>query len=127
MTGTGTRGQRLAERPATGTTTPVTRIREHARTRPQDVALRDKHLGVWRPWTWAHYWEQVELVGHALLALGVEPGDRVAIHSENRPEWLVADMGALAVRAASVGVYPTNPQAEVEYLLADSGAVVLVA
>jgi long-chain acyl-CoA synthetase len=125
MTTTGTR--RLAERPATGTTTPATRIREHARTRPQEVALRDKHLGVWRPWTWAQYWEQVELVGHALLALGVEPGDRVAIHSENRPEWLVADMGALAVRAASVGVYPTNPQAEVEYLLADSGAVVLVA
>ena len=117
----------LVDRPATGTTTPATRIREHARTRPDAVALRDKHLGVWRPWTWAHYWDQVELAGHALLALGVQPGDRVAIHSENRPEWLVADMGALAVRAASVGIYPTNPQAEVEYLLGDSGAVVLVA
>ncbi|WP_148616410.1 AMP-dependent synthetase/ligase [Nocardioides rubriscoriae] len=109
------------------TTSPATRIREHARVRPRAVALRDKHLGVWRPWTWAHYWDQVELVGHALLARGVQPGDRVAIHSENRPEWLVADMGALAVRAASVGLYPSNPAAEVGYLLADSGAVVLVA
>ncbi|MEO9322118.1 long-chain fatty acid--CoA ligase [Nocardioides sp. C4-1] len=116
----------LDKAPAT-TATPATRIREHARQRPTAVALRDKHLGVWRPWSWAHYWDQVQLFGHALLARGVEPGDRVAVHSENRPEWLVADMGALAVRAASVGLYPTNPAAEVGYLLADSGAVVLVA
>ena len=94
---------------------------------PQAVALRDKDMGIWREWTWATYWEHIELAGHALLALGVEPGDRVAIHSENRPEWLIADMGALAVRAASVGIYPTNPAAEVGYLLGDSGAKVLVA
>ena|GEM_PF-6540785 len=50
----------------TGTTTPVTRIREHARTRPDAVALRDKHLGIWREWTWTHYWDHVQLAGHAL-------------------------------------------------------------
>ncbi len=69
----------------------------------------------------------MQLAGHAFLELGIVPGDRVAIHSENRPEWLVADMGALAARAASVGIYPTNPAAEVGYLLGDSGAKVLVA
>jgi long-chain acyl-CoA synthetase len=106
---------------------PATRVRERAGSHPGDVALRDKHLGVWREWTWADYWDHVELVGHAFLALGVEPGDRVAIHSENRPEWLLADVGAMAVRAACVGIYPTNPAAEVAYLLADSGATVLVA
>jgi long-chain acyl-CoA synthetase len=106
---------------------PVTRIRTHAASMPDAVALRDKHLGIWREWTWASYWEHVQLAGHAYLALGVEPGDRVAIHSENRPEWLICDMGALAARAASVGIYPTNPAAEVGYLLNDSGAKVLVA
>ncbi len=105
---------------------PATRIRDHAATMPDAVALRDKYLGVWREWTWASYWEHVQVAGHAYLSLGVEPGDRVAIHSENRPEWLVADMGALAVRAASVGIYPTNPVAEVGYLLRDSGARVIV-
>jgi long-chain acyl-CoA synthetase len=105
---------------------PVTRIRDHARTMPDAVALRDKHLGIWREWTWASYWEHVEAAGHAYLALGIAPGDRVAIHSENRPEWLIADMGAMAARAASVGVYPTNPAAEVRYLLADSGARLIV-
>lgn len=108
-------------------TSPVTRIRAHAESMPDAVALRDKHLGVWREWTWASYWEHVQLAGHAYLALGVVPGDRVAIHSDNRPEWLICDMGALAARAASVGVYPTNPAAEVGYLLNDSGAKVLVA
>ena len=108
-------------------TSPATRIRDHAIARPDAVALRDKHLGVWREWTWATYWDHIELVGNALQALGVEAGDRVAIHSENRPEWLVADMGALAVRAASVGLYPTNPTAEVRYVLADSGAKVIIA
>lgn len=106
---------------------PVTRIRAHAASMPDAVALRDKHLGIWREWTWASYWEHVQLAGHAYLALGVVPGDRVAIHSENRPEWLICDMGALAARAASVGIYPTNPAAEVGYLLNDSGAKVLVA
>ena len=106
---------------------PVTRIRDHAAAMPDAVALRDKHFGIWREWTWASYWEHVQLAGHAYLALGVVPGDRVAIHSENRPEWLICDMGALAARAASVGIYPTNPAAEVGYLLNDSGAKVLVA
>ena len=85
------------------------------------VALREKDFGIWQEMTWADYWDHDRARRHALLALGVEPGDRVAIHSENRPEWLIADMGALAVRAATVGIYPTNPAAEVGYLLVDSG------
>ena len=111
----------------TATTTPVTRIRRHAQEMPTRVAMREKNLGVWQESTWADYWERIQLVGHALLDVGVEPGDRVAIHSENRPEWLLSDMGALAVRASSVGIYPTNPAAEVAYLLSNSGAKVLVA
>jgi long-chain acyl-CoA synthetase len=107
-------------------TSPATRIRDHATATPHAVALRDKHFGVWREWTWATYWEHVQLAGHACLALGIEPGDRIAVHSENRPEWLIADMGAMAARAASVGVYPTNPAAEVGYLLRDSGAKLIV-
>ena len=106
---------------------PATRIRTNAESMPGAIALRAKDMGIWREWTWAEYWEQVQLAGHAFLELDIAPGDRVAIHAENRPEWLVADMGALAARAASVGIYPTNPAAEVGYLLGDSGARVLVA
>jgi long-chain acyl-CoA synthetase len=62
-----------------------------------------------------------------LRAVGVQPGDRVAIHGENRPEWVIADLAAQGIGAISVGVYPTSPAAEVEYLLAHSGSVVLIA
>ena len=109
------------------TTTPVTRIRDHAAQMPMRVALRAKSLGVWRETTWRDYWDQVQLVGHALLDLGLEVGDRVAIQSENRPEWLAADMGALAVRATSVGIDPSSPAADVQQILSHSGAVLLVA
>ncbi|MCJ7726682.1 MAG: AMP-binding protein, partial [Acidimicrobiia bacterium] len=68
----------------------------------------------------------VETFAHALLAAGIEVGDRVAIHSENRPEWVYTDIGSIAARAVCMGLYPTNPAAEVEYLLADSGARMLV-
>ncbi|GAA2204447.1 AMP-dependent synthetase/ligase [Nonomuraea monospora] len=109
------------------TATIVTRVRERARNAPDAVAMRHKDFGIWQEVTWGAYWTQVELVAHALLALGVEPGDRVAVHAENRPEWLYADLGTVAARAITVGLYPTNPPAEVAYLLADSGAKILVA
>jgi len=111
----------------TETTTIVTRVRDRARATPDTVAMREKDFGIWQEVTWAGYWEHVELVGHALLALGIEPGDRVAIHSENRREWLYSDLATVAVRAATVGLYPTNPPSEVAYLLGHSGAKVLIA
>ncbi len=109
------------------TTTIASRVRARAGQVPGLVALREKDLGIWQEVTWAQYWETVTAVGHALLALGIEPGDRVAIHSENRREWLYTDVATVAVRAATVGLYPTNPPAEVGYLLSHSGAKVLVA
>ncbi|MER5268733.1 AMP-binding protein [Actinosynnema sp. NPDC002837] len=111
----------------TGLTTVVTRVRDRAARTPDAVALRAKDFGIWREVTWAGYWAQVELVGHALLALGVDAGDRVAIGSENRREWLYTDLGAAAVRAVTVGLYPTNPAAEVAYLLSHSATRVLIA
>ena len=57
----------------------------------------------------------------------MQRGDRVAIHSENRPEWVIADLAIQGLGAVSVGVYPTSPAAEVEYLLGHSESVVLIA
>lgn len=103
------------------------RIRANAVDLPDQVALREKNLGVWEEVTWAQYWEFSTLVGHGLLALGVQIGDRVAVHSENRREWLYSDIGIVAIRAATVGLYPTNPAAEVLHVLRDSGSSVLIA
>ncbi|GIF52524.1 long-chain-fatty-acid--CoA ligase [Asanoa ferruginea] len=108
-------------------TTIASRIRDRAAREPGGVAMREKHHGIWRQFTWSDYWEQALTVAHGLLALGVEPGDRVAVHADNRPEWLFTDVATVAVRAMTVGLYPTNPAPEVGYLLAHSGARVLIA
>jgi long-chain acyl-CoA synthetase len=117
----------VADETRSGATTIATRVRDRARTMGGRVAMREKDLGVWQEVTWESYWDTVLTVGHAWLALGIEPGDRVAIHSENRREWLFADVATIAVRAMTVGLYPTNPPPEVGYLLSHSGSKVLVA
>lgn len=103
------------------------RLLEHARERADEVAIREKHRGIWREWTWAQYAARVANVAAGLRELGVRPGDRVAIHAENRPEWVIADLAVQGLGACSVGVYPTSPAAEVEYVLAHSAASVLIA
>ena len=99
-------------------------VRAWARSSPEKVAMREKDFGIWQEYSFAQTWELVLDAAHGLLALGVEPGDRVSIQSENRPEWLILDFAAVAVRGITVGFYPTNPTAEVEYLLTDCGAKV---
>ncbi len=89
--------------------------------------MREKDLGIWKEWTWGDTWEAVELAAHALISLGVEPGDRVSIHAEDRPEWVIMDLATVAIRGITVGLYPTNPHAEVEYTLNDCGAKIHLA
>jgi long-chain acyl-CoA synthetase len=110
-----------------GVRTLVTHIRDRVHSTPNAVAMREKDLGIWQEITWAQLWESIVDAGNALLALGVEVGDRVSIHSEDRPEWVILDMATVAVRGVTVGLYPTNPAPEVEYLLTDSGAVIHLA
>ena len=100
---------------------------QHAAQRPDDAALREKDLGVWKELTWSQYAERAARIGLGLRELGVRKGDRIAIHSENRPEWVIADLGAQGVGAVVTGIYPTSPAAEVEYLLGHSESVVLLA
>jgi long-chain acyl-CoA synthetase len=94
---------------------------------PKRVAFRYKDRGLWGETTWARYAERVSDVATGLAELGVGSGDRVAIHSLNRPEWVVADLAAQGLGAVTVGIYPTSPASEVQYLLSHSGARVLIA
>ena len=110
-----------------GYPTVVTKVREWARSRPGGVAMREKDFGIWREITWESLWDQVMTAAHGLLALGVDVGDVVSIHSEDRPEWVILDIATVANRAITTGMYPTNPAAEVEYLLSDSGSKIHLA
>jgi long-chain acyl-CoA synthetase len=90
------------------------------------VALRAKRGGRWTAIGYSEMAERVHDLSIGLRELGVRRGDRVAILSENRPEWAIADYACLAARAADVPVYPTLPARQVEYILRDSGAVVVM-
>lgn len=88
--------------------------------------MRAKRDGRWTPIGYRELAEQVQDFSLGLLELGVRRGDRVAILSENRPEWAITDYACLAARAADVPIYPTLPARQAEYILRDSGAVAVV-
>lgn len=95
-----------------------------AHDRPDAVALRVKRFGRWEEVTWRGYLERIMAAALALREMGVEPGDHVAIQSDNRPEWVYVDLAVQGMGARSVGIYQTNPPPDVAYLLNHSRSVV---
>jgi long-chain acyl-CoA synthetase len=85
-------------------------------------AFRLKRDGRYVDLAHAQVLEQVHAVTRALRALGLDRGDRVALLSENRIEWAVADLALLSAGFVNVPVYATLPPSQVEYILRDSGA-----
>lgn len=96
-------------------------VAEHADKRP--AALRAKIAGTWRTITHKELAQRVVTVTAGLRELGIQPGDRVSILSETRPEWAIADYACLCAQAADVPIYPTLTAKQTEYILRDSGAV----
>ncbi len=86
-------------------------------------AFRHKANDRWVPLTHREAGERVRATSLGLRELGVKAGDRVAILSENRPEWALTDYACLCARAADVPIYPTLTAKQTEYILRDSGAV----
>jgi long-chain acyl-CoA synthetase len=89
-------------------------------------ALRYKSQGKWVDIAHRQVEERARRVTLGLRALGVQPGDRVAILSENRPEWAIADYGILTGRMIGVPIYPTLPAEQMPYILVDAGTVAIL-
>ncbi|HEX9128141.1 MAG TPA: long-chain fatty acid--CoA ligase [Gemmatimonadaceae bacterium] len=88
-------------------------------------ALQVKTGGTYRPISHAEVADRVRHAARGLSSLGVRRGDRVAILSENRPEWAVADFACLTIGLTDVPIYPTLPADQIAYMLKDSGAVAI--
>lgn len=101
-------------------------LRHHAQVTPDRIAIRQKDFGIWNPVTWRDYFERACDVGHGLRALGLPEGGHVAVLSENRLEWVLAQHGAGMAAAVAVGVYPTSPANEVGYVLGHSQAQIVI-
>src|SRR5215471_4680129 len=83
-------------------------FRRVVRERGEKVAMREKHLGIWRSISWRDYGERAKHLGLGLVGLGLAPGDVVSIIADNCPEWLFTDMGVLAAGAVTNGIYTTD-------------------
>jgi len=89
------------------------------------AAMRSPQDGGWESTSYPQLGSDVRAIAKGLIALGVVPGDRVAILSNTRAEWTLADFGGLCAGAVVVPVYQTNSPDECRYVLEHSGATVL--
>ena len=85
-----------------------------------------KQDGEWQTVSWAEAAIQIGALAEALTKFGIKPGDRVGLVSESRPEWPIADLAIMAVRAISVPAYITNGIADHRHVLEDSGASAVI-
>ena len=100
----------------------VTMFLDVAEERGDAPFLSKKVDGAWRSISWAQSRDIVASLSAALIDLGIKRGDRVALVSENRPEWCLADLAIMAAGAITVPAYTTNTQADHAHILGNSGA-----
>ena len=81
-----------------------------------------KRDGEWRSVSWNEAARQVAALAASLKRIGLQPGDRVALVSENRPEWLIADLAIMAAGCVTVPTYTTNTTRDHAHILGNSGA-----
>ena len=109
--------------------TPATLVNlffAQAASRPDATQFAAKRDGVWQSWSWRKVAENASALAVALMRFQVEIGDRVALVSENRPEWGIADLAILMARGVTVPVYITNTAADHEYIFEHSGAKLVI-
>lgn len=88
-----------------------------ARKLSSKMALREKEYGIWRSQTWEEFLTRVRDFSLGLASLGLQPGDKIAIIGDNRPEWVMAELAAQAAGAVSMGIYQDSIASEVQYLV----------
>ena len=95
------------------------------KARGPNVWMRQKHLGIWRSWSWQQTGDAVREISHGLMALGFEAHDTASILSNTTVEWVLCDLAVLSAGGVSNGIYPTDAAEQVQYLCEDSRTTVL--
>ncbi|HET6381838.1 MAG TPA: long-chain fatty acid--CoA ligase [Armatimonadota bacterium] len=105
----------------------VGRMLLHSSSRfSEEVAIRYKLKGEYRSILYRELYARALSMARGFLAIGIEPGNRVAILSENRPEWGFVDLACQLLGVSDVPIYPSLPSVQVEYILNDAGARAIV-
>ncbi|HIJ39506.1 MAG TPA: AMP-binding protein [Deltaproteobacteria bacterium] len=90
------------------------------------VAMREKEFGIWIPFTWQDYYENVKYLTLGMVSLGLKRGDKVAMIGDNRPEGLWAEMAAMCAGAIGVWLFQDCMMDEVKYIIDHSDAKIFV-
>lgn len=98
----------------------------NAREFPKRPALREKRYGVWTPTTWKQLAEEVAKFARGLKILGLGKNEAVAVVGDNKPEWIVAELGTIASGGVITGMYPDCLAEEVLYLISYADARIVV-
>ncbi|AXG77414.1 AMP-dependent synthetase/ligase [Streptomyces paludis] len=114
----------LYEVPSDGNLTDL--IRRNAVQHPEVAVLGRKVDGVWTDVTATQFLAEVRAAAKGLIAAGVQPGDRVALMSRTRFEWVQLDFAIWSAGAVTVPVYETSSAEQVQWILGDSGAVAAI-
>ena len=104
----------------------VTMFSRRAAEKGDAPFLWSKKGGDWQPISWAKAAQQVASLAQSLKDIGLEPGDRVMLVSENRPEWCIADLGIMAAGCVTVPTYTTNTERDHQHIIEDSGASAII-
>ena len=112
--------------PSTGSSTVADLIPRAAAKHAEHTAVRFKRDGAWHDVTYAELATIVQEIGLGLIDLGIEPGERVCILANTRPEWSYADLAATAAGTVVVPIYQTNSPEECLWVISDSGASAIV-
>src|SRR5215207_8432848 len=104
----------------------VTMLLTRAREKGDGPFLWAKRGGQWKSVSWKEARRQVAAFADSLKQIGLKPGDRVMLVSENRPEWLIADLGIMAAGCVTVPTYTTNTTRDHQHILNNSGASAVI-
>lgn len=91
------------------------------------ISIREKDFGIWMEYTWQTYYECARNLSLGLMDLGLKKGERVAIISQNRPEWLYAELATQAIRAIPTGIPPDSLANETQYIINHCEAKIIFA
>jgi len=107
-------------------TIPKLFLRQCKKYGKSKVAMREKEFGIWIPFTWQDYFENVKTLCLGMISLGLKRGDKVAMIGDNRPEGLWAEMAALCAGGIGVWLFQDCMMEEVKYIVDHSDAKIFV-
>jgi len=101
-------------------------FRFRAKTLNNKVAMREKHFGIWRTFSWNQYYSNSARLGKAMMTLGLESGQTVSILADPCKEWLFFDLATQCIGCVSCGIYATDSAPQILHICKDSDTTLLM-